>query len=207
MGSFSPHPWEGEKLTNIVTTKIAQPIINGFREKRNILYQGFIYFGLIFEEGDINRPILLEINIRLGDPEAQVILPRLETSLVSIAEAFEKNQLDKLDVKWSDDFFCDVVLASGEVRRTGKGKYPGYPGRYKIGIPISGFIEKNFQSLLFSAGIEYDSTKGYITSGGRVLNVVGRGKTLMDARAMAYADIEKINFEGMYFRKDIGIEV
>jgi phosphoribosylamine--glycine ligase len=205
MGSISPHPWEGEGLTRIVTEKIARPLIDGFREKRNIIYKGFIYFGLIFEDEDVNRPVLLEINIRLGDPEAQVILPRLETSLVSVAEALEKNQLDKLDVEWSDEYFCDVVLTSGEVRRTGKGRYPGYPGRYKIGMPISGFAENNFQSLLFSAGIEHDPVKGYITSGGRVLNVVGRGETLADARAMAYADIEKINFEGMYFRKDIGL--
>jgi phosphoribosylamine---glycine ligase len=207
MGSFSPHTWEGEEFTQIVTEKIARPLIDGFREKRNILYKGFIYFGLIFEDGDINRPVLLEINIRLGDPEAQVILPRLETSLVSIAEALEENQLDKLDVKWNDEYFCDVVLTSGEVRRTGKGKYPGYPGRYKIGMPIMGFSENNFSSLLFSAGIENDPEKGFITSGGRVLNIVGRGKTIADARAMAYADIEKINFEGMYFRKDIGLEV
>jgi phosphoribosylamine--glycine ligase len=206
MGSFSPHPWEGEELTRIVTEKIARPLLDGFREKRKTLYQGFIYFGLIFEDGDINRPVLLEINIRLGDPEAQVILPRLETSLVSIAEALEKDKLSELDVKWSDEYLCDVVLTSGEVRRTGKGKYPGYPGRYKIGIPISGFSENNFNSLLFSAGVEYDPTKGFITSGGRVLNVVGRGKTLSEARAMAYGDIEKINFEGKYFRKDIGIE-
>ena len=205
MGSFSPHPWEGEEFIQIVTAKIARPLIDGFREKRNILYQGFIYFGLIFEDGDINRPVLLEINIRLGDPESQVILPRLETSLVSIAEALEKNQLEKLAINWSDEFFCDVVLTSGEIKRTGKGKYPGYPGRYKIGLPITGFAENNFYSLLFSAGIEHDSAKGYITSGGRVLNIVGRGKTLADARAMAYADIEKINFEGMYFRKDIGL--
>ena len=205
MGSFSPHPWEGEKLTKIVTEKIAQPLINGFREKRNILYKGFIYFGLIFDGGDINRPILLEINIRLGDPEAQVILPRLETSLVSIAEVLEKNELDQLPIEWSNEYFCDVVLASGEVRRTGKGKYPGYPGRYKIGIPISGFAENIFDSLIFSAGIEHDAAKGYMTSGGRVLNVVGKGKSLAEARAMAYADIKKINFEGMYFRKDIGL--
>jgi phosphoribosylamine---glycine ligase len=205
MGSFSPHPWEGGKLAQIVTEKIAQPLIDGFREKRNILYKGFIYFGLIFEENDINRPILLEINIRLGDPEAQVILPRLETSLVSIAEALEKNNLKELEIKWSDKFFCDVVLASGEVHRTGKGKYPGYPGRYKIGFPISGFTENNFPSLLFSAGIEHDPAKGFVTSGGRVLNIVGRGKTLSEAQAMAYADIEKINFEGMYFRRDIGM--
>ncbi|HLM83689.1 MAG TPA: phosphoribosylamine--glycine ligase [Candidatus Bathyarchaeia archaeon] len=205
MGSVSPHPWEGEALTRIVTKKIAQPLIDGFREKRNVLYQGFIYFGLIFEGGDIDRPMLLEINIRLGDPEAQVILPRLETSLISIAEALEKNQLKKLPLKWSDEYFCDVVLASGEVKRTGKGKYPGYPGRYKIGFPISGFAENNFRSLLFSAGIEHDDAKGYVTSGGRVLNVVGRGKSLAEARTMAYADIEKINFEGMYFRKEIGL--
>jgi phosphoribosylamine--glycine ligase len=205
MGSFSPHPWEGERLTQIVTEKIAQPLIDGFREKRKILYKGFIYFGLIFEDGNINRPILLEINIRLGDPEAQVILPRLKTSLVSIAEALQNNQLDKLDVQWSNEYLCDVVLASGEVMRTGKGKYPGYPGRYKIGFPIKGLEGNNFRSLIFSAGVEQDPARGFVTSGGRVLNIVGRGQTLAEARATAYEDIKKIHFEGMYFRRDIGI--
>jgi len=204
MGSYSPHEWEGEKLAKIVTEKIAKPLIDGFREKRGILYQGFFYCGLIFEDGDINKPILLEINVRLGDPEAEVILPRLKTPLLDVCQALLENRLKDLRIEFNDDYFCDVVAASGEVKSTGKGKYPGYPGRYKIGFPVEGYFENNFQSLTFSAGIAKGAEKGYITSGGRVLHVVGQGKTLEESREMAYNEIAKINFKGMYYRKDIG---
>ena len=204
MGSYSPHEWEGEKLTKIVTEKIAGPILKGFKEKRGVAYQGFIYFGLIFEDGDIEKPILLEINVRLGDPEAEVVLPRLKTPLLDVCRALLENKLGNLAVEFNDDYFCDVVAASGEVKSTGKGKYPGYPGRYKVGLPISGYFENDFRSLTFSAGITKDAEKGYVTSGGRVLHVVGRGKTLAEAREMSYGEIEKINFEGKYYRKDIG---
>jgi len=236
MGSYSPHEWEGEKLTKIVTEKIAKPLIDGFREKREILYQGFLYCGLIFEDGDIEKPILLEINVRLGDPEAEVILPRLKTPLLDICEAMIKNKLKDLQVEFDNDYFCDVVAASGEVKSTGKGKYPGYPGRYKIGFPVEGYFDPAPQkatgislyrnvkkmprnnnsdttsvklwcgarSLTFSAGIAKDPKKGYITSGGRVLHVVGQGKTLEEARKMAYEEIKRVSFEGMFYRKDIG---
>ena len=204
MGSYSPHEWEGEKLTKLVTEKIAAPILKGFREKRGITYQGFIYFGLIFKDGDIEKPVLLEINVRLGDPEAEVILPRLETSLLDICTALLKNKLKELSVEFMSDYFCDVVAASGEVKSTGKGKYPGYPGRYKIGFPIAGYFENDFRSLTFAAGIAKDPEKGHVTSGGRVLHLVGQGKTLEEARKMVYAEMEKIDFEGMRFRKDIG---
>jgi phosphoribosylamine---glycine ligase len=204
MGSYSPHPWEGEELTKIVTEKIAKPLIDGFREKREKLYEGFFYCGLIFEDEDINKPILLEINVRLGDPEAEVILPRLKTSLVDICQAVTGHKLDKLKIEWSDDYFCDVVLASGEVKKTGKGKYPGYPGRYKSGLPIKGYRKNNFDCLTFSAGITRDPEGDFITSGGRVLHLVGKGKTLEEARNIAYQETEKIEFEGKYFRRDIG---
>jgi len=236
MGSYSPHEWEGEKLTEIVTEKIAGPLIEGFREKRGILYQGFLYCGLIFEDGDIEKPILLEINVRLGDPEAEVILPRIKSSLVDVCEALLANRLGDSKVEFLEDYFCDVVAASGPVKSSGKGKYPGYPGRYKIGFPISGYFDPAPQktievssyrnakklpecsnldatavklwcgarSLAFSAGIAKDPKKGYVTSGGRVLHIVGQGKNLSEARSRAYTEIKRINFEGMYYRRDIG---
>jgi phosphoribosylamine---glycine ligase len=204
MGSFSPHEWEGEYLADTVTKKIADPILKAFREKRGIGYQGFIYFGLIFEDGNIENPVLLEINVRLGDPEAEVVLPRLKTPLLDISQALLEKRLGKMKIEFNKDYFCDVVAASGEVKSTGKGKYPGYPGRYKIGFPISGYFENDFRSLTFSAGITKDAQGKFITSGGRVLHLVGQGKTLEKAREMAYAEMEKISFEGKYCRKDIG---
>jgi phosphoribosylamine--glycine ligase len=205
MGSYSPHEWEGPELTKIVTEKIARPLIDGFLKKRGIVYKGFIYFGLIFEDGNIEKPILLEINVRLGDPEAEVILPRLETPLLDICQGLLEDKLGSLEIKFRNEYFCDVVAASGEVKSTGKGKYPGYPGRYKIGFPVEGYMENNFNGLTFSAGITKNTEGKYITSGGRVLHVVGHGKDLNEARIMAYDEIEKISFEGMYFRRDIGI--
>jgi phosphoribosylamine--glycine ligase len=205
MGSYSPHEWESPELTKIVTEKIAEPILRGFKEKRGIAYRGFIYFGLIFEDGDMKKPVLLEINVRLGDPEAEVILPRLKTPLLDICQALLENKLEEINVEFSEDYFCDVVAASGEVKSTGKGKYPGYPGRYKIGFPVSGYFENNFQSLAFSAGIAKDPEGKFVTSGGRVLHLVGCGKNFEEARSLAYSEMKKINFEGIYFRKDIGI--
>lgn len=204
MGSYSPHKWEGKELTKIVTEKVARPLIDGFREKRGILYQGFLYCGLIFEDGDITKPVLLEINVRLGDPEAEVILPRIKTPLLDICQALLDGKLKNLKVEFDGDYFCDVVLASGPVKSSGKGKYHGYPGRYKIGFPIEGYLENNFNCLTFSAGITSDPEKGLVTSGGRVIHVVGKGRNLEEARKMAYGEIEKINFEGKFFRKDIG---
>jgi phosphoribosylamine--glycine ligase len=204
MGSYSPHKWESAELTRIVTEKVAKPLIDGFREKRGMLYEGFFYCGLIFEDEDINRPVLLEINVRLGDPEAEVILPRLKNSLLDICQAVAEHKLHELKIEWSDDYFCDVVLASGEVKKTGKGKYPGYPGRYKSGLPIRGYRENDFDCLTFSAGITHDPEKNYITSGGRVLHLIGQGKTLTEAQDKAYRETRKVDFEGKYFRKDIG---
>ncbi|OGI26715.1 MAG: phosphoribosylamine--glycine ligase [Candidatus Moranbacteria bacterium RIFOXYB1_FULL_43_19] len=204
MGSYSPHEWEGEKLTKIVTEKIAAPLLKGFRDKRNITYRGFIYFGLIFEDENIEKPVLLEINVRLGDPEAEVIMPRLKTPLLDISRALLENKLGDLKIEFLSDYFCDVVAASGEVKSAGKGKYPGYPGRYKIGFPIRGYFENDFRSLTFSAGITKDAEGKYMTSGGRVAHLVGWGATLENARKMVYAEMEKTSFEGMRFRKDIG---
>jgi phosphoribosylamine---glycine ligase len=204
MGSYSPHEWEDERLTEIVTNKIAKPLLDGFLKKSGINYQGFLYCGLIFEDGDINKPILLEINVRLGDPEAEVVLPRLETPLLDICSALLNKRLKDLKVEFKADYYCDVVLASGPVKSSGKGKYPGYPGRYKIGFPIKGYFEKDLQSLTFSAGVAKNSDGEFVTSGGRVLHLVGGGKTLEEARKAAYNEIERINFEGKYYRKDIG---
>ncbi len=205
MGSYSPHKWEGTELTKIVTEKIAQPIIDGMREKRGILYQGFLYCGLIFEDEDITKPVLLEVNVRLGDPEAEVILPRLKTPLLDICQALLKGKLEDLKVEFLEDYFCDVVLASGPVKSTGKGKYPGYPRRYKIGFPVEGYLENNFSALTYSAGITENEEKKLVTSGGRVLHIVGKGKSLEEARKMAYEESEKVNFEGKFCRKDIGL--
>jgi phosphoribosylamine--glycine ligase len=206
MGAYSPHRLEGENLTRLVCEKVAMPLIKGFSEKEGIMYKGILYLGLMLSE---ETPYLLEANVRLGDPEAEVILPRLKTPLTDICFQIISGVLSEKKVEWSQDYYCDVVAAAGRTRQVRHGKnkgwYPGYPARYGKGYAISG-IEKIQDSdcKLFFAGVNNSEKKGLVTDGGRVLHVVGRGKTLGEARDIAYGGIEQIHFEGIRYRRDIG---
>lgn len=208
MGGYSPHKLEGEWLTNLVCEKVAKPLIKGFAEKEGIQYKGILYCGLMLSD---ETPYLLEANVRLGDPEAEVILPRLKTPLSEISLQIINGVLSEKRVEWSPDYVCDVVAAAGRTRqvRNGKNKgwYPGYPARYGKGHPITG-IEKvqDHDFKIFFAGVSNSEKKGLVTDGGRVLHVVGRGKTLKEARDIAYRNIEQIHFEGIRYRRDIGKE-
>jgi phosphoribosylamine--glycine ligase len=208
MGAYSPHSLEGEKLTKLVCEKVAMPLIRGFSEKEGILYKGIFYLGLMLVE---ETPYLLEANVRLGDPEAEVILPRLKTPLSDISFQIIKGVLSEKKVEWSPDYFCDVVAAQGRTRQMKNGKskgwYPGYPGRYGKGYPISGIGNTEEPDCkIFFAGVSNSKEKGLVTDGGRVLHVVGRGKTLQEARDTAYRGMEHISFEGLRYRTDIGKE-
>ena len=208
MGAYSPHSLEGEKLTKLVCEKVAMPLIRGFSEKEGILYKGIFYLGLMLVE---ETPYLLEANVRLGDPEAEVILPRLKTPLSDISFQIIKGVLSEKKVEWSPNYFCDVVAAQGRTRQMKNGKskgwYPGYPGRYGKGYPISGIGNAEGPDCkIFFAGVSNSKEKGLVTDGGRVLHVVGRGKTLQEARDTAYRGIEHISFEGLRYRTDIGKE-
>lgn len=208
MGAYSPHSLEGEKLTRLVCEKVAMPLIRGFSEKEGILYKGIFYLGLMLVE---ETPYLLEANVRLGDPEAEVILPRLKTPLSDISFQIIKGVLSEKKVEWSPDYFCDVVAAQGRTRQMKNGKskgwYPGYPGRYGKGYPISGIGNAEGPDCkIFFAGVSNSKEKGLVTDGGRVLHVVGKGKTLQEARDTAYRGIEHISFEGLRYRTDIGKE-
>lgn len=208
MGAYSPHRLEGEKLNSLVYEKVAMPLIRGFAEKEGISYKGILYCGLMLVE---ETPYLLEVNVRLGDPEAEVILPRLNTPLSDISLQIINGVLSDKKVEWSQDYYCDVVAAAGRTRQMKNGKskgwYPGYPARYGKGYPISGFENvENPACKIFFAGVNNSEKKGLVTDGGRVLHVVGRGKTLYEARDIAYRGIEQIHFEGIRYRSDIGKE-
>jgi phosphoribosylamine--glycine ligase len=208
MGSYSPHRLEGQGLTNLVCEKVVLPLIRGFKNKEGVPYKGILYCGLmLFDE----TPYLLEVNVRFGDPEAEVILPRLSTGLSDISFQIINGLLGKNNVEWSPDYFCDVVAAAGRTRQMKNGKskgwYPGYPARYGKGYQISGI--DNIQDpdcKIFFAGVNNSEKKGLVTDGGRVLHIVGKGKTLSDAKDVAYRNIEQINFEGIRYRTDIGKE-
>jgi len=159
---------------------------------------------MVEEEGEIN-PYVLEINIRMGDPEAQVILPRLKTDIVDVSEAIIEGKLSEIELEWDPDYRLCLIAVSGRMRGK-KGWYKGYPGRYKIGEPITGLENVNKSCLVFHSGTGRGPNGSLVTTGGRVLCIVSRGKTLAEAREIAYREMEKVHFKGMRYRSDIGKE-
>lgn len=206
MGSYSPHPWLDDTLVQTIMSRVAEPIIRGVREKYGFLYRGILYLGLmLMEEGAQVVPYVLEINIRLGDPEAQVILPRLETDLVDICEAILTGRLQEIKPVWDPLYRLCLIAVSG-LTKGKKGWYKGYPDRYKIGLAIDGLDRIDSGCLVFHSGTERDATGRWLTTGGRVLCIVSKGSTLAEARNSAYTEMEKVSFEGLYYRSDIGKE-
>jgi phosphoribosylamine---glycine ligase len=206
MGSYSPHPWLNDSLVHTILTRVAEPLIQGVRERYGFLYRGILYLGLMLtEEGSEIVPHVLEINIRLGDPEAQVILPRLETDIVDICEAILTGRLKDIRPVWDPAYRLCLIATSGPTKGK-KGWYKGYPDRYKIGVPIQGIDAIDSSCLVFHSGTERNAAGQWITTGGRVLCIVSREATLADARDVAYREMQKINYDGIYCRGDIGLE-
>ena len=206
MGAYSPHPWLDGALVQTVMSQVAEPLIHGVREKYGMLYRGVLYLGLMLtEEGNKVVPHVLEINIRLGDPEAQVILPRLNTDLVDICEAILSGRLQDMQLSWDPHYRLCLIAVSGPTKGK-KGWYKGYPDRYKIGVPIVGTDRIDADCLVFHSGTERDASGQLLTTGGRVLCVISKGQTLSDARAIAFREMQKVSFEGIYYRQDIGSE-
>ena len=206
MGSYSPHPWLTDEMTDVIMNRVVQPLITGFREKTGIVYKGILYAGLMLvEEEDDIIPYVLEINIRQGDPEAQVILPRLENDLVDVSEAIVQGRLHEITPSWNPDYRLCLIAVSGRVKGK-KGWYKGYPERYKIGLPIQGLDQIDPECMVFHSGTGFGGEGQLITTGGRVLCIVSRGKTLELAREKAYTEMEKVHFDGIYYRSDIGKE-
>ncbi|MGV8128170.1 MAG: phosphoribosylamine--glycine ligase [Methanothrix sp.] len=212
MGGFSPHPWLDGELTERIMKKIAIPTVRGFREATGHSYVGVIYFGLMISEE--REPSVLEINVRLGDPEAQVILPRLETDFYQLSEALLDGNLVGVPLQWSRDYCLGVCAISGRAIKpltsgsAGGGERPGYPGEHYTNMPISGLEKVDPDVLVYHNGTAFGQDaagkRRLFTTGGRVLTLVGRGESLAQARAMAYDNIKRIRFNGMRYRKDIG---
>jgi phosphoribosylamine--glycine ligase len=155
-------------------------------------YKGTLYGGLIITANNV--PNVIEFNARLGDPETQVVLPRLKTDLLDIMLAVVDNRLDKIKIEWRDDACVGVVMASG-----------GYPGSYKTGFPVSGLDDVDKDIMIFHAGTKSGPGGQVLTNGGRILTVVAMGKNLAEAREKVYKNITRIHFEGAYYRKDIAL--
>jgi phosphoribosylamine---glycine ligase len=204
MGAYSPHPWLDQSLVQTIMSRVAEPLIHGIREKYGILYRGILYLGLMLTgEGAQTIPHVLEINIRLGDPEAQVILPRLETDLVEVCEAVLSGHLKDIQLSWNEAYRLCLIAISGPTKGK-KGWYKGYPDRYKIGVPIAGVERIDPACLVFHSGTERDGDGQLLTTGGRVLCIVSKGGDLSEARAAAFQEMQKVSFEGIYYRQDIG---
>ena len=191
MGCYSPAEFLTETQERELRDTITLPIIQTM-SKMGCPYKGVLYTGLMMtEEG----PRVLEFNVRLGDPEAQVVLPRLESDLVEIIDAVVSDRLSEVEVKWSPESMMCVVLASG-----------GYPGKYETGQTISGLDSLEPEALVFHAGTFYDfESEKLVTSGGRVLSVGGGERSLEEARERVYENVGKVGFEGAQYRKDIGL--
>jgi phosphoribosylamine--glycine ligase len=186
MGCFSPVDDVDDDLIDWTTVNVALPTLAELTA-RGITYTGFLYVGLMLTS---DGPKVLEFNSRLGDPEAEVLMPRITSDLLAVLKAAANEGLTDQGMTWSSDAAVDVVLAS-----------PGYPEAPTTGHTISG-IEPSENVLIFQAGTRRDEGQ-LVSSGGRVLNVVGLGETISEARRRAYGAVDRIHFEGMQFRRDI----
>lgn len=187
MGTYSPNPLITEKMMKKITEDILDPILAGFKAE-GLCYKGVLYVGLMIVEG---KPKVLEFNVRFGDPETQVLMLRLQSDLVEIMLNCSDGMLDPAKVKWTNQASVCVVAAS-----------EGYPAVYEKGKKIT--VSESLKDVtVFHAGTAFDKNGDVVTAGGRVLNVCATGETHEQARAKVYANIDKLHFDGMFYRKDI----
>ena len=198
MGAVSPHPAVNEEIEKKIMEMVVEPIVKNFRKFKGILYPVI----MLVKEDDELIPKVLEINVRDCDPGAQVKLPRLETDIVDISWAIINGELEDIEIKFSSDYCVGVCAVSGALKGR-EGLKPGYPGDHYTSQPIQGLEEAMKEAIIYANGIA--KPNGYVTTGGRVLTIVGRGKTLEEARNRAYSAISKIKFPGMRYRKTIGL--
>lgn len=190
MGAVSPVPFADEEFNRKVEERIVRPTIEGLQAD-GVDYKGFVFFGLMNVGGD---PYVIEYNVRMGDPETEVVMPRLKTDILTLFEEMAHGQLEKAAFELDDRFCTTVMLVS-----------QGYPGSYEKGKVISG-LDGVEGSIVFHAGTRMEGDK-VLTSGGRVMAVSSFGKTMKEALALSYQNVGKIHFEGMNFRKDIGFDL
>ena len=190
MGTFSPSQAYTDDIAAETMANIILPTMKAMNAEGRT-FKGVLYFGLMLTADGVK---VLEYNARFGDPETQVVLPRLKTDLYEIFDAIIDERLCEVEIEWDDKAAVCVILASG-----------GYPGSYKKGVPIEiGDIDKDV--TLYHAGTAFDKDGRLVTSGGRVIGVTARGKDIAAARVKAYANVQKIKFDGAFWRTDIGIK-
>ena len=189
MGSISPVPFADKEFMDKIETKIIKPTIEGLK-KEGIIYKGFIFFGLINVAGE---PFVIEYNVRMGDPEAESVIPRIKSDLMELFEGVAEGNIDEREIEIDERFCTSVFLVAG-----------GYPEKYEKGNVMTGF-ENTKDSILFHAGTKRDSNSGQtVTNGGRVLAVSSFGKDMKSALETSYKNVELIQFKDKNFRKDLG---
>ena len=190
MGAVSPVPFADEAFMLKIENEIVKPTVNGLH-KEDIDYKGFIFIGLINVDG---QPKVIEYNVRMGDPETEVVLPRIESDLLEAFVKLSQGKLNDITLTINPDTAATVMAVSG-----------GYPEAYNKGLAISGLADIK-DSIVFQAGTAQDSN-GIVTSGGRVLAVTSFGKNHKEALKKSYQNIENIKFDRMYYRKDLGLDL
>lgn len=189
MGTVSPNPYYTEEVAAECMDKIFMPTINAMNQEGRT-FKGCLYFGLMITP---KGPKVIEYNCRFGDPETQVVLPRLKTDIIDIFEAINNETLSELDIEWSEKACACVIMASG-----------GYPKSYKKGVEITGLTLGQLDGVtVYHAGTKIENDK-LVTSGGRVLGVTALGDNLADALKKSYEAVENIHFDNAHYRKDIG---
>ncbi len=189
MGAVSPVPFADKEFMDKVERRIIRPTVEGLKED-GIEYKGFIFFGLIKVDSD---PYVIEYNVRMGDPETEVVMPRFQSDIVEVFQAVASGRLKDLTARFDPRTAVTVMMVSG-----------GYPGKYEKGKNILGLGNVE-GSIVFHAGTK--SSNGVITSGGRVVAVTSLGESIDEALEKSYKNAEKINFENKYYRKDIGFDL
>ncbi|MEK6152829.1 phosphoribosylamine--glycine ligase [Flavobacteriaceae bacterium 3-367] len=190
MGAISPVPFADKTFMEKIHEQVVKPTVEGL-QKDGLPYKGFIFIGLI-KVGE--NPYVIEYNVRLGDPETEVVIPRIQNDLVAVFQAVAEEQLDTIDLKIDDRTVTTVMTVSG-----------GYPETYEKGMEISGF-ENIEDSLVFHAGTRQKDGK-VVTSGGRVMAISSYGNNFREALKKSYQNIEKLHFDRMNYRKDIGFDL
>ncbi|MBP6374464.1 MAG: phosphoribosylamine--glycine ligase [Flavobacterium sp.] len=190
MGAVSPVPFADAVLMEKIESRIVKPTIAGL-QKEGIEYKGFVFIGLINVKGE---PMVIEYNVRMGDPETEVVIPRIQSDLVAVFQAVAEQKLDEIALEIDPRSATTVMLVSG-----------GYPEEYAKGMPISG-LDAVSDSLVFHAGTAFKDEQ-VVSNGGRVLAVTSYGNGFQEALKKSYQNIDKLHFDTMYYRKDIGFDL